>query len=129
MPHDTVRSATAYKYLGVLFTADTKWTQHIEQVVLPKLRGLLGQLRSTVTNYSVLCQRTALAVMKRYAASAVLHGMAVWGRPCLAMVPRALQRTTQQSVDTIDKLFTVTLKAIVGLNRKSCELATWREFG
>ena len=67
--------------------------------------------------------------MKRYAASAVLHGMAIWGRPCLATVPRALQRTTQQSIDTIDKLFMVTLKAILGLNRKSCELAIWREFG
>ena len=37
VPHDAVRLTTAYKYLGVLFAADTKWTQHIEQVVLPKI--------------------------------------------------------------------------------------------
>ena len=101
-----------YKYLGILFTRDLSFDQHVLKVSLPKARKVAGHVSHLLKNCKT-GRATFLRVLWRGKISPILeYGAGVWS-----------SFVSQNTLDTIDKFQKEYFRKAMGLPRGTCSSA------
>jgi hypothetical protein len=116
-------------YLGLVFSHDLKWNEHVTRVVMPGIDATLGRLKSHLTAHDMLSPKTAMMIIRSLAVSKFKYGCAIWATDLFP--PRAAQRTRLQKTywESVDDLFKSALFKVLVLPLHANKLAVYRELG